>query len=144
MKPRFQFFMLSVLLAALLFSAASCSGAVPLSTPISPSNALTEGNNGKTININVGETLVIRLASNPSTGYTWETKDLDTQMLEQVGEAAFESPDTPPDLVGAGGTLVLTFKALEPGTITLTLVYHRSWETDVAPLQTFSVTVAVR
>jgi inhibitor of cysteine peptidase len=144
MKPRFQFIMLSVLLAALLFSAAGCSGAVPLSTPISPSNALTEADNGKTVNLNVGEMLVVRLASNPSTGYSWETKGLNTQILEQVGDAVFESPDTPPDLVGAGGTLVLTFKALEPGTTTLTLVYHRSWETDVAPLQTFSVTVAVR
>ena len=144
MKPRFQFIMLSVLLAALLFSAAGCSGAVPLSTPISPSNALTEADNGKTVNLNVGEMLVVRLASNPSTGYSWETKGLNTQILEQVGDAVFESPDTPPDLVGAGGTLVLTFKALQPGTTTLTLVYHRSWETDVAPLQTFSVTVAVR
>ena len=144
MKPRFQFFMLSVLLAALLFSAAGCSGAVPLSTPISPSNALTEADNGKTVNLNVGEMLVVRLASNPSTGYSWETKGLNTQILEQVGDAVFESPDTPPDLVGAGGTMVLTFKALQPGTTTLTLVYHRPWETDVAPLQTFSVTVTVR
>jgi inhibitor of cysteine peptidase len=144
MKPRFQSIMLSVLSATLLFSAAACSGAVPLSTPTSASNALTEANNGKTVTLKVGETLVVRLASNPSTGYTWETKDLDTQMLEQVGEAAFESPETPPDLVGAGGTLVLTFKALEPGTTTLTLVYHRPWETDVAPLQTFSVTVTVK
>jgi inhibitor of cysteine peptidase len=136
--------MLTVLLAVLLFSAAGCGEAVPLPTPNVPSNTLTEADNGKTVNLNVGETLVVRLASNPSTGYTWETKDLDTQMLEQVGEAAFESPDTPPDLVGAGGILVRTFKALEPGTTTLTLVYHRPWETDVAPLQTFSVTVTVK
>ena len=93
--------------------------------------------------MNVGDTLVIQLASNPSTGFTWEVKDLDAAMLEPVGEPEFKDADTPPGLVGAGGTLSTTFHALKPGSTTLTLVYHRPWETDVEPIDTFTVTITV-
>jgi inhibitor of cysteine peptidase len=103
---------------------------------------LTGANNGKAITVNTGEAFLVKLEGNPTTGYTWEAKDLDTQMLEQVGEAAFESSN--PSLVGAGGTLTLTFKALKPGVTTLTLVYHRSWETDVPPAETFTLQVTVK
>ncbi|KAF0107751.1 MAG: inhibitor of cysteine peptidase [Anaerolineaceae bacterium] len=144
MKPKSNSFGLAVLLAAVLFSAAGCGEAVPLSTPAESTITLTEAYNNQDIPLNVGDTLVIRLAANPSTGFTWEVQALDPQMLEQVGEPVFESPDTPPDLVGAGGTLVLTFKTLQAGTTALTLVYHRPWETDVEPLQVFSVTLTVK
>ncbi len=40
--------------------------------------------------------------------------------------------------------MTLTFKALQAGTATLTLVYHRPWETGVEPIDTFTVTVTVR
>ncbi len=102
---------------------------------------LTAADNGRQIAIQAGEELVISLDGNPTTGYTWETKDLDTSLFQQVGETAFTSSN--PGLVGSGGTQSLTLKALKAGTASLTLVYHRPWET-VAPLQTFSVTVTIK
>jgi inhibitor of cysteine peptidase len=144
MKPKFHSLVLAFLLAAILIPAAGCGEAVSLSTPAETTITLSEAYNNQTIPLNAGDTLVVRLAANPSTGYTWEVKELDTAMLEQVGEPVFESADTPPDLVGAGGTLVLTFKVLQSGTTALTLIYHRPWETDVEPIQTFSVTLTVK
>jgi inhibitor of cysteine peptidase len=112
-------------------------------TACGPATAkLTAEENGGQIEVKAGDLIGISLAGNPSTGYTWESKDLDATMFEQVGEAEFKSDN--PSLVGAGGTLTLTFKALKAGTATLNLVYHRPWETDVEPLDTFSVTVTVK
>lgn len=103
---------------------------------------LEAGGNGRPVELAVGARLLVALPGNPSTGYTWEVKEGAAPILELVGEPAFTSDD--PDLIGAGGTLTLTFRAIQPGTTTLVLVYHRPWETDVEPLDTFSVTVTVR
>jgi inhibitor of cysteine peptidase len=106
------------------------------------STKLTANDNGGQFEVKVDDLIVVTLVGNPSTGYTWEAKDLDTTMFELVGEPEFVSDN--PDLVGAGGTLTLTFKALQAGTATLNLVYHRPWEADVEPIDSFSVTVTVK
>ncbi len=125
---------LTALLAALVLAAA-CS-------PKASSVSLTAENNGSQVDIQAGGQIVVTLEGNPSTGYTWEAKDLDASMFEMVGDPVFTSSD--PSLVGSGGTIALTFKALKAGTSTLVLVYHRPWETGVEPTNTFSVTVTVK
>jgi predicted secreted protein len=47
-------------------------------------------------------------------------------------------------LVGAPGTQTLTFQALKTGTTTLTLGYHRRWETGVQPVNTFQIMVSIQ
>jgi inhibitor of cysteine peptidase len=103
---------------------------------------LSAADNSKTVEVKAGDQIVIALEGNPSTGYTWEAKDLDASMFQQVGETEFKSSN--PGLIGAGGTLTLTFKTLKAGTSALTLIYHRPWETDVAPVNTFMVNVTVK
>jgi predicted secreted protein len=121
-------------LAILLILATACSG---------PQYAvLTSAENGKKVVVRSGGQIIIRLDANPSTGYTWEAKGLDTTLFQQVGDAVFASSN--PGLVGSSGNLVLSFQALKPGTSTLTLVYHRPWETGVDPVNTFSVTVRIK
>ena len=144
MKPQFHPITLAIFLIPILIVISGCSTLVPQPTPTMIPNTLTENDNGKIINLNTSDIMVVRLPSNPSTGYTWEVQDLDDSVLEQLGDAEFESVDTAPNLVGAGGTLVMTFRAIAPGTVVLTLVYHRPWEVDVLPIQTFSVTVTVK
>ena len=122
-----------VALVMVLILAASCS---PKPTELTASDA------DKTLEFKTGDTIVVTLEGNPTTGYTWEAKDLDTSMLQQEGDPNYKSSN--PDLVGAGGTQSLTFKALKAGSVTLTLIYHRSWETGVEPLKTFTVTLTVK
>ncbi len=100
---------------------------------------LSASDNGKTVEVPAGSEIVITLDGNPTTGYNWEAKDLDSSMLQQVGEPEFKSSN--PDLIGSGGSITLTFKSLKAGTTTLNLIYHRSWETDVAPLSEYTVTI---
>ena len=128
-----RIFMFVAMLAVLVLFSAGCS---PKTT------TLTGDDNSKAITVSAGETFLIKLEGNPTTGYTWEAQDLDTTILEQVSETEFESSN--PSLIGAGGTLTLTFKALKPGVTTLTLVYHRSWETDIPPVETFTLQVTVK
>jgi inhibitor of cysteine peptidase len=96
---------------------------------------------GRRIELSKGHTLDVSLASNPTTGYRWEAKDLDEEILRQIGEPEFEPQSK---LVGAPGVEVLRFQAVDAGRTTLNLVYRRSWETDVEPLETYSVEVLVR
>ena len=104
---------------------------------------LGAADDGQKIEITKGQIIAISLDSNPSTGYSWEASDLDESILSQEGESEFKS-EAKPNVVGAGGVETLRFKAVETGETMLKLIYHRSWEKDVAPEQTFTVQVTVR
>jgi len=121
-------------LAAVLLLATACSS--PRSV------TLTDASNGGKVEVRNGGQIIIRLDGNPSTGYTWEAKDLDTTLFNQAGDPVFSSSS--PGLVGSGGVLTLTFNALKAGSSQLTLIYHRPWETGVAPIHTFTVKVTVK
>ena len=125
-----------LIILTLVVILASISGCKPKAVQ------LTDADNNKEIPLEVGSQLVITLPGNPSTGYSWEVKSMDAAILGVVGEPQFVSDNT--NLVGAGGQLSLTFEALKAGSTTLELVYHRAWETDIAPLQTFTVKVTVK
>jgi len=102
---------------------------------------LDAGENGSQVELNAGQTLIVSLEGNPTTGYTWEAAELDEQVLQQVGETEFK-PDS--DAIGAGGVQTLRFETMNSGQTTLKLVYHRPWEEDVEPAEIFSVQVVVR
>ncbi len=97
---------------------------------------------GREKQLKKGQTLVVTLEGNPTTGYSWEAAEpLDEQVLQQAGEPEFTQES---DLIGAGGVQILRFEAVNAGKFTLKLVYHRPWEKDVEPLETYSIQVVVR
>jgi C1A family cysteine protease/PKD repeat protein len=139
MKTRWSavFCLIMVLLLSLggMTSAASPqAGAGPLEIQV------TERENGRAVDLN-GEVLVLNLASNPSTGYGWQVRGLDTRILRQL-DATEWLPDTPGKL-GGPGTEVLRFAAVGKGRARLDLVYARPWETTAAPAKSFSLEVNV-
>ena len=73
---------------------------------------LTEKDNGSVVNLAVGQTLEITLASNISTGYTWNIISIDTAILEQVGEKEYVQ-----DVMrkGGGGHTTFRFKGAGRG-----------------------------
>jgi len=104
---------------------------------------LTEADNGKAITIKAGEEIEVVLEGNQTTGYSWTAGVSDTTVLQQQGEPVYTEANTDPSIVGAGGTFTFIFKAAAAGEAALDCEYARPWETDVAPIQTFSVTVTV-
>jgi inhibitor of cysteine peptidase len=97
---------------------------------------------GRTIELTTGQVVIITLEANPTTGYTWEVVEAPSgQIMRQVGEIEFESES---DAIGAGGVQIIKFEVVNAGQTSLTLAYHRPWETDVEPLNTFSINVIAR
>ena len=108
------------------------------STP--ESITISEQNAGETIVLKTGDTLVVSLDGNTTTGFNWAVEPQDPVLLQQVGETEFR-PES--DLTGAPGRVMLRFEAVTPGQTLLRLDYSRSWETDETPARSFEVTVAV-
>ncbi|HUV79984.1 MAG TPA: protease inhibitor I42 family protein [Candidatus Bathyarchaeia archaeon] len=112
----------------------------------SPSEVqLTAADNGSTVELESGQVLSITLNANPTTGYTWEVVDAPgEQVMRQVGEIEFIPNRQESGIVGSGGVQIIRFECVNAGQTVLKLVYHRPWETDVEPLETFSIHVAAR
>ena len=134
LNNRLSFVELLILLVALTLATA-CS-------PQQQEVKVTIDDAGREMQLKKGQPLVITLEGNPTTGYSWEVAEpLDEQVLRQAGEPEFK---TESEALGAGGVQILRFEAVNAGTITLKLVYHRPWEKDVEPLETYSIQVVVR
>ena len=97
---------------------------------------------GSQVMMETDQELVIRLESNPTTGYSWTVQEIDTAVLQQIGDVEYETAET--GLVGSGGWESCRFEAVAAGQTTLELVYRRPWEEDAAPEQTFTLDVIVR
>lgn len=105
---------------------------------------LTDGDDGKAVELRVGQVLEITLEANPTTGFGWEVLEVEGAVVEQQGEKAYKPRETDGRRVGVGGWETFTFKAVKAGAAELKLVYRRSWEKDVEPAKTFAVKVTVK
>jgi inhibitor of cysteine peptidase len=90
----------------------------------------------QTVHVAAGETFSIRLAGNPTTGYTWQTS-VDSQHLEWVGQE-FEPAGMG---VGAGGHEVCRFRALAVGETEILCEYRRPWGGAARDAKRFRVIV---
>lgn len=93
---------------------------------------------GDSISVADGQTFVIELAANPTTGYEWTAQDNPHAELVKSRQV------TQSTLVGAPGMQELTFRATEAGSTTLVLDYARSFEPDNPPAQTESFPLTVK
>ncbi len=101
---------------------------------------LTLDDSGRAVELREDGELEIILKGNPTTGYSWSVEKYAADILRPVGEPEY-TPDS--NLIGSGGTYRYVFKAVAAGTTPLTLIYHRSWETNTPPETTFGVMVNV-
>lgn len=120
---------------------------------------LGPGVRGQTVKIEDVDEVVLALPGDKNSGNVWEVSKLAcdnpfepalrTMGQPQFVRAAFASaspapasqaPLTPP---GTPGTFENLFRVRAVGTCELDLVYHRPWQTDAAPTDTFHVTLQV-
>ncbi|PWB76193.1 MAG: hypothetical protein C3F07_03905 [Anaerolineales bacterium] len=102
---------------------------------------LSEQDAGKTVELKTGDTLVVSLEGNPTTGFNWIPAAQDPMLLEQAGDAEFIPAN---DQLGSPGKILLKFNATTKGQTNLHLDYKRSFEENVSPEKTFDVTVIVK
>ena len=128
---------LTVSSVVLLLALAACSKTSESGSTIS----IGANDSGKTITLHQGDTLIVTLEGNTTTGYNWIMQTMDPAILTQIGEPAYTAES---NQIGAPGTISLTFQSVETGEAKLVLNYMRAFETDIAPLHTFEVTVEVK
>ncbi|MFA5056289.1 MAG: protease inhibitor I42 family protein [Dehalococcoidia bacterium] len=125
-------------LAAAAIAGVACTASADTGDP----QIFNVAESGQQIELSPGDSLIVTLDSNPSTGYAWSISEIgDEAVIDDVSNE-FVGADT--GMVGAGGQEVWTFEAIDEGTSTIEMQYSRSWETDVEPVETFIVTVVVK
>ena len=85
------------------------------------------GPNDTNISAKVGESFIIKLDENITTGYRWSYTISDESVVKMTRDE-YVPDDISGRLVGSGGKRILTFKALSKGNATIKMVYERSFE----------------
>jgi predicted secreted protein len=96
---------------------------------------------GRTLHVRVDETFEVPLEGQPTAGYRWEL----ILTPAAVGKVALVEERWDPDVTRAGGPAVqrFRFRALSPGTLELTFLYRRPWETGAADrVEKVTITIA--
>src|SRR5262245_61588012 len=101
---------------------------------------LTRGDNGKTIEVQAGDSVVVRLDENPTTGFIWAI-DQDNDDILPLRHSDYTM--APGAGIGGGGQRTLTFQAQKAGTVSLQLKLWREWEGDQSITERFFVTIQV-
>ena len=102
----------------------------------SPQNIfLTESDSGRTLDLCVGDTIVVALASNGKAGFDWYPRHGagNVRILAEKGERYESDPD--PDgtrrfrpVEGREGTHYFAYRVIGPGVCGIAMEYKRSWE----------------
>ena len=94
-----------------------------------------------TIEMTMGQDIVIALESNPMTGYGWQVGGrVDPAIVALISSDYESSPST---ALGAGGHQRWIFRAVGRGTTTIRLDYARPWEL-APPVKSTTFTLVVR
>jgi inhibitor of cysteine peptidase len=125
-------------LAVVAIAGVACTASADNSGP----STVNVSESGKQIELAPGDSLIVTLDSNPTTGFAWSIAGIgDETVVDEIGNE-YQGSDS--GLMGAGGQEVWTFEALDEGTSTIEMQYSRSWETGVEPAAMFNVTVVVK
>lgn len=88
-----------------------------------------------TFNVKVGETVVLELSSNPSTGYKWNLVGQSNDKCVTLENREYKAKDSDPNMIGSGGTDCWTYKAKKTGEVVLWFKYER--ENDVVSKESY-------
>jgi inhibitor of cysteine peptidase len=92
------------------------------------------------LSLQVGQQFILRLPSNPTTGFRWLLRDAAPQVLQSLGPEVYSNPEDA-GLVGSAGISTWRFQVLKTGEGQLALTYERPWEAGVEPAQRFDCTI---
>lgn len=103
---------------------------------------VTKNDNGKELSLKVGDSFLVSLPENPTTGYRWELAG-DTSAYLAAAKDEYVPAAQAGGMVGGGGVRELTFSAKAPGSVKLALRLRRSWEKPDQAVDSFSVTLNI-
>jgi inhibitor of cysteine peptidase len=100
---------------------------------------LARSDNGKTVEAQVGDSVMIELPENPTTGYVW-TLDVKegigtVHLSDSTYTAATESA------IGGGGMRTFMVKVQSSGIATIEMKLRRQWEPESAAIDGFKAVI---
>lgn len=101
---------------------------------------LTEADDGRTIDLHVGDAVQVTLPENATTGYRWEIDQLDAAIVATEGSKS----NYPGGAVGAAGKVSFAFKAEKAGNGEVALKYWRRFEGDSSIVRRFRINLSVK
>ena len=104
---------------------------------------LNDGDNGKTVKVAAGGTVILALDSNATTGFSWCNADKVDKDILGLEQNEYRQNANPGRLVGIGGRTVIVYRALKPGKAKIDLTYMQPWEPDSKFNTNYTVTVEV-
>ena len=128
----------------ILISLTACSAGIPISIEIPYDDFLEDQHFDWTANVDYGDTVVITLGSNPTTGFTWPdiVQIGDEEILRQTSHE-FISPEQT-GTVGSAGKDTWTFKTLKKGTSSIAMEYSQPWDGGEKAVWTFRALITVK
>ncbi len=100
---------------------------------------LTSADNGRTVDLRVGEEVALRLPENASTGYRWAVDAVDANLVE-IHEGDYVSTSK---AMGAGGEAQWSVKAKASGVTPIKLKRWRQWEGDRSIVERFEINLRI-
>jgi inhibitor of cysteine peptidase len=101
---------------------------------------LSETDNGRTVDIRMGEKARITLPENATTGYRWAIDHVDENYLEVLTP----EPSYTAGSIGSGGEVAFTFQGKKFGIGEIMLKQWRSWEGDSSVTTRFRIRLNIR
>ncbi len=108
-----------------------------------PTIQKTKEDSGTTVEMKKNRYLDVILVANRTTGYEWEIVNIDTTILVHTS-TEYQSDEAPLGLLGTGGRSTFHFKSKNSGETLLKIIYHRSFEGNIPPVDTFELTVIIQ
>jgi inhibitor of cysteine peptidase len=101
---------------------------------------IVESDNGRTVDIRLGESVRINLSENATTGYRWTIDRYDEELIEALSTKSHYPPNT----IGVGGEVSFIFRGKKIGTGEIVLKHWRHWEGDPSVTTRFRILLRVR
>jgi len=130
-------------LASVIVTVAACTLFQGTPKPPPEPVSVSADQSGTSVALASGQDLVVRLPSNPTTGYRWIYVEPKDAVLRVDGPSSYEA-QIAGGAAGAGGTEIWKLAPLKPGQQQLRFEYRRPWEQDVAPSRVATYTVTVK
>jgi inhibitor of cysteine peptidase len=129
---------------ALACAALVCAAAGPCRAESERTHAamltLSEKDDGRSVNLKIGDDLEVTLPENATTGYRWAVDHIDGSVVD-LGSTQPHYPSG--GAVGSGGRVTFVFRGDKPGTGAIALKQWRPWEGDSSVVGRFRVEVRV-
>ena len=101
---------------------------------------IVESDNGRTVDVRLGEEVRINLPENATTGYRWAIDRYDEEFIEALAT----EPHYKANAIGSGGEVAFIFQGKKIGTGEIVLKHWRHWEGDSSITQRFRIRLNVR